>query len=557
MSAREQTRASIEPAIEQRLRRSDLARTQTKPSLSGRIKTSEQTSRQRRAEWGLILGIAALVAAVHLFTNSRYGFHPDELQFLSDARHLDWGFVPYPPLTPLLGRIGLGIFGVSVAGLRVFSVLAQAAVIVITGLMTYELGGKRLAQVAAVLSIALSAVPVIYSSQLQYSCFDFLWWALVSYFTVRLLKSENPRWWLAIGAVVGIGLETKYSIAFLVAGILGGAALSRARNSFRSRWFWGGVLLALVIFLPNLLWQARHDFISYRFLQSIHERDVDLGIAGGFLQKQFFFCVNPVAAPLWLAGLVSLLRSPRYRMLAWMYLIPLVLFLCSEGRSYYLAPAYPVLLSMGSVAAETWIADWGLTRKPRGHKKTAPVQRPKMRLAVLAFVVLFFAGLLLQGAWVYAVNVPFASSGGLRDYALQRNPDFLQEFGWNELVQTVARIRDSFPADKKASVGVLVRDYAEQGAMEILGPAYRLPPPISLVNSGWLRSYPAQPPTALIVLGFSPEDADVAFNGCQLAGHISNSERVRNEESKTPDIFVCGPPRLPWPVFWKEFQVFN
>lgn len=524
-------------------------------TLMDRTNSSEKSDGQERTGWGLLLGISAIVAVIHLLTNSRYGFHPDELQFLSDARHMDWGFVPYPPLTPLLGRIGLGIFGASVAGLRLFSVLAQAAVIVVTGLMAKELGGRRLAQLTGALCVALSSLPVIYGTQLQYSCFDFLWWVFISYFTIRLLRSENPRWWLAVGAVVGIGLETKYSIAFFVAGILGGVALSRARSFFKSGWFWGGIALALAIFLPNLLWLARHDFISYRFLQSVHERDVSVGSANAFLQKQFSFCVNPVAIPLWLTGLVSLLCSPRYRMLAWMYLIPFVLFYFAEGRSYYLAPAYPMLLAMGSVAAEAWIV--GVWRDPKasGRQKTTQTRSRGMRFAAVAIAGAFFIGLALYGASIYAINVPFQSTGRLKDYALKRNADFLQEFGWDEMVRTVAGIRDSLPAGQRA--GVLVDDYAEQGAIEILGPAYHLPPPISLVNSGWLRGYPAQPPTSLIVLGFSQQDADVAFIGCKLAGHISNSEGVKNEENKTPDIFVCGPPRLPWPIFWREFQVFD
>ncbi|MGO9336285.1 MAG: glycosyltransferase family 39 protein [Terracidiphilus sp.] len=522
-----------------------------------RMKNSEQFDGEKRAEWGLLLGISAIVATIHQLTNGRYGFHPDELQFLSDARHLDWGFVPYPPLTPLLGRIGLGMFGVSVAGVRLFSVLAQAAVIVVTGLMAYELGGGRLAQITGALCVALSSIPVIYGTQLQYSCFDFLWWVLISYFTIRLLRSENPRWWLAVGAAAGIGMETKYSVAFFGAGILCGAALTRARHFFKSGWFWCGIALALTIFLPNLLWLARHDFISYRFLEIIHERDLGVGNANGFLQNQFLFCVNVVAAPLWLAGLVCFLRSPRYRMLAWMYLIPLVLFLVAEGRSYYLAPAYPMLLAMGSVAAEAWFNGTWKVPKATGPQKTKQTKRLGMRFGALAVAVIFFTALALDGSWIYAINVPFQSRGRLKEYALKRNADFLQEFGWDEMVRTVAGIRDSLPASQKADVGILVDDYAEQGAIEILGAQYHLSPPISLVNSGWLRGYPALPPTSLIVLGFSQQDADVAFTACKLAGHINNSEGVRNEESKTPDIFLCGPPRLPWPVFWKEFQVFD
>ena len=104
---------------------------------------------------GVLLGIAAIEVVVHLLTNSRYGFHRDELQFLSDARHLDWGFVAYPPLTAFVEHISLGIFGLSMVGLRLFSVLAQALAIVVTGLMAWELGGGRLAQVTATVGVCL------------------------------------------------------------------------------------------------------------------------------------------------------------------------------------------------------------------------------------------------------------------------------------------------------------------------------------------------------------------------------------------------------------------
>jgi hypothetical protein len=492
-----------------------------------------------KAETLLLLAIAAIVTLIHLLTNGRYGFHRDELQFLSDARHLDWGFVAYPPLTPFLERIGLGIFGVSLVGLRLFSVLAQAAAIVVTGLMARELGGRRLAQVTAALAVALSPLPLFQGTEFQYSSFDYLWWVLIAYFTTRLLRTENPRWWLAIGAVVGVGLLTKYSIIFFIAGILGGVVLTRALRFLLSGWFWGGIALALLIFLPNFLWLVRHDFISYHFLQHIHTRDVGEGRAEGFLSGQFRICVNLFAAPLWLAGLAGLLRDRRYRMLAWMYLIPLALFFFGKGRGYYMAAAYPMLLAMGAAAGERWVA-------------SLP------RLGRRAVEGVFFAGLAVCGAYFCAVILPIQSSGPLRDFALQRNGDLREEIGWNEMVKTVAGIRDSLPAEQQASLGVLAGNYGEQGAIEILGPTYHLPLPISLTNSAWLRGYPAQPPSTLIVLGFSREAADRAFTSCRLAGHNGNSEGVENEESQDhPDIFVCGGPRLSWPEFRKNYQAFG
>src|ERR1035437_3186328 len=358
----------------------------------------------RRADLMCLLGIAAVVAILHLATNNRYGCHHDELQFLSDARHLDWGFVAYPPLTPFLERVGLSIFGLSMVGLRLFSVIAQAAVIVVSGLMARELGGQRLAQVATALAVALSPLPLFEGTEFQYSSFDFLWWVLIAYFIIRLLKTENPRWWIAIGAVVGLGLLTKYSIIFFIAGILGGVVLSRARQYLRSGWLWAGIGLALAMFLPNFIWLVHHNFISYQFLQHIHVRDVGEGRADGFLKDQFLLCVNLFAAPLWLAGLVVLLRDRRYRMLAWMYLLPLALFFFSKGRFYYVSPAYPMLLAMGAVAGERWVFSM-----PRWGRVTAEV--------------VFFSGLAVAGAFICALLVPLANSGPLRDFALKNNGD--------------------------------------------------------------------------------------------------------------------------------------
>jgi hypothetical protein len=505
----------------------------------GEPSSEEPIGEVRRTEWAILFSIAAAIALVHMATNGRYGFHRDELQFLSDARHLDWGFVAYPPMTPFLERIGLGIFGLSLVGLRLFSVIAQAAAIVVTGLMARELGGGRLAQGTAALAVALSPLPLFEGTEFQYSSFDYLWWVLIAYFTIRLLRTENPRWWMAIGAAVGLGLLTKYSIVFFIAGILGGVLLSRARRFFSNGWFWGGIILALLIFLPNFLWLAHHQFISYDFLQHIHARDVGEGRADGFLKGQFLVCANLFAAPLWLAGLVVLLRDRRYRMVAWMYLIPLALFFFAKGRDYYMAGAYPMLLAMGAAARERWVA-----HLPKLGRRTVNT--------------VFFAGLAAVGAYVCAVVVPLAPSGPLRDFALKRNGDLREEIGWPELVKTVASIRDSLPPDQQAGLGITVGNYGEAGAIEMLGPAYHLPPPISTTNSAWLRGYPTPPPTTLIVLGINREEADTIFTGCRLAGHNGNSEGVKNEESMYhPNIFVCGPPRLPWPELWKKHRDFG
>jgi 4-amino-4-deoxy-L-arabinose transferase-like glycosyltransferase len=491
------------------------------------------------ADLAILLAIAAAVALLHLFTNNRYGFHRDELQFLSDARHLDWGFVAYPPFTPFIERIGLSLFGLSMVGLRLFSVLAQSAAIVLAGLMARELGGGRLAQVTTAVAVALSALPLFQGTEFQYSSFDYLWWVLIAYLTIRLLKSDDPRWWLAIGTVIGIGLETKYTVLFLAVSLLIGLMLSPARRLLLSRWFVLGVALAIAIFLPNLLWQFRHNFISLRFLQYIHARDIRWGRGDRFWFKQFIVCANIYSTPLWIAGILLFLRSPRFRPVAWMFLLPAAFYTFTRAVFYYLAPTYPMLIAMGAVGFESW--------------------RARLRHGwAVALTIVLSAGIVSAGAYAIAIVVPLQANGPLRNFALAQNDALREEIGWNDLVRTVAQIRDSLPPDQQAHLGITTGNYGEYGAIDVLGRAYGLPEPIGTTNSEWLRGYPTPQPTTLIVLGLGEQEANSLFTGCRWAGHDGNSEGVRNEESVDhPDIFVCGPPRLPWPQLWQEHKDFG
>ena len=282
------------------------------------------------SDMALLLSIALVRLVIQTITNTHYGWHRDELAFLDEARHLAWGYVAYPPLTPFVGRIGLLLFGLSMPGVRFFAVLAHAVAIVLTGLMVKELGGRRFAQGSAALAVALSPASLGEANLFQYVSFDYLWWVLLAYLIIRLLKSEDPRWWLGIGTVIGLGAMTKYTIAFYLIGIAAGLLLTRSRRLILSRrrlsspWLWAGAAAAVLICLPNLVWQAQHGFISLRFLTSIHERDVAIGRASGFLGDQFLLLLNPLTIALALVGLYFFLFSPagqRYRMIGWMYVV--------------------------------------------------------------------------------------------------------------------------------------------------------------------------------------------------------------------------------------------
>ena len=493
----------------------------------------------RSGDLAILLAIALATVIAHVLTAGRYGFHRDELATLDDARHLAWGYVAYPPVTPLFGRLSLILFGTSLRGFRFFAALAEAVAVVLTGLMARELGGRRGAQLVA----AVAAVPFCLAggALMQYVSFDYLCWVLAAYFMLRMLKSGDPRWWLAIGAAIGLGMMAKYTMGFFVIGIVAAVLLTGARQYLKSKWLWYGVALSILIFLPNLIWQIQHHFISLDFLQHIHARDVRIGRTKNFLPDQIklTLCGLPIA----LAGLYFYLLSPqgkRYRALGWMYLVPLALFVIAKGRGYYLGAAYPMLYAAGSVWGEQWLASW---------------QR-SWRFAARALV---WVALVADIGLSAVITLPMAPvNSATWNFASKINGDLREEIGWPELVETVAKIRNSLSPEDRAHLGVIGTNYGEAGAINLYGPAYSLPTAISGINSFWQRGYGDPPPETLIIMGESRGFVERHFTGCYLAAHTWNRYGVLNEETEDhPDIFVCHAPRTTWPDFWNDFRYYG
>jgi 4-amino-4-deoxy-L-arabinose transferase-like glycosyltransferase len=487
----------------------------------------------------VLVYLALSTVLIHVITGGRYGFQRDELATLDDARHLAWGYVAYPPVTPFFGRLSLLLFGTSLAGFRFFAALAQAAALVLTVLMARELGGTRWAQVVA----AAAGLPFCLGggALMQYVSFDYLFWVLTAYFVLRLLKSEDPRWWIAIGTSIGLGMLTKYTIAFFVAGLAAGMLLTPARRLLASKWLWFGIAAAVLIFLPNFIWQTQNGFVSLDFLRNIHARDLRIGRARYFLPDQLKLTL--LAFPLWLTGLYFYFFSPagrRFRALGWMYVVPLLLFVLARGRGYYLGAAYPMLYAAGAVWSEAWLASLGPQR--------ARAWRAAVSTALVMDMVI-----------AAAITLPIAPvNSNWWKTAVKLNEDFPEEIGWPELVETVAKIRDSLPAEDRAQLGILGTNYGEAGAINLYGPRYGLPTALSGVNSFWQRGYGDPPPETLIVIGLTRGFLETKFAACEVAGRTWNRYGVGNEETlRHPDIFVCRHLRESWPEFWKSFRYFG
>ncbi len=495
-----------------------------------------------RTDAGVLILLAVLFVVLHAATSAPYGFHRDELATLDDARHLEWGFVAYPPLTPAVGRLELSLFGISTLGVRLLPILALALAVVLSGLMARELGGPRRSQVLTALSVAIIPIVTIQTAVLQYVSFDYLWGVLLTYLLVRLLNTEDPCWWLPIGAVIGLGMMTKYTMAFFAVGLVGGVLLTKARRHLLSPWLWAGVAVSLLIFLPNLIWQIQHNFISLDFLRHIHARDVGQGRTRGFLPEQLLVCVKVELAPLVFMGLWFYFteRGRKYRLLGWMFTVTLLLFVVAQARSYYLGPLYPVVLAAGCVMWERWVAassrTWGVV-----------IQGVTWFLVALGAVTSF------------ALFTPVAPiNSALWNTTGKIQDNFKEEVGWTDLVATVARVYSSIPTNDRAGTGIIAGNYGEAGAINLLGPQYGLPSAISGTNSAWYRSYPKNEPQTLIAIGLDDDFLKEHFDRCELVAHNTNSYGVINEESHYhPDIYLCHRLLQPWPEFWTHFRWFG
>jgi Dolichyl-phosphate-mannose-protein mannosyltransferase len=519
-----------------------------------------------------VVAIAMGTVVLHLATGWRYGFDRDELMALDDARHLAWGYVQYPPMLPFFARIALLLFGTSLVGFRFFAAVVQAGALVFTGLMAREIAGGISEQAnpntassgqqnglsisdRAALLATLAGVPFCLGggALMQYISFDYFCWVLVAYCMVRLLKSDDARWWLAVGAAIGLGLMAKYTMGFLFMGVAAGALLTSARKYLRSGWLWAGALSAVAITLPNLWWQWKRHFIALEFLRFIHARDMRVGLTDWFVPSQLELTM--LAFPLAIAGLWFCFfseRGERYRALGWMYLVPLVLFVIMRGRNYYLAPAYPMLYASGSV----WLAErLNFADSEHSVARTSSIFRNWASLATRALWI----ALLLDVGAAAAVSLPIAPvNSRWWNLAIKVDGVFPEEIGWPEFVETVAGVRDRLPLEDQHHVAILAGNYGELGALNLYGERYGLPQAISGENSSWERGYGRAGADTVIVTGYQREFLQQHFASCELAAHYWNRYAVNNEEStEDPDIFVCRGRKESWRDFWPLLRKFG
>ena len=481
----------------------------------------------------IVLAMAAALLVIHCIFNNRYDFFRDEFNYLACARHLGWGYVDQPPLIPWLARLSLGTLGDSLRAIRFLPALFMSLTVVLTAQIAGELGGRAFALICAAAATIASPVYLNDGSMLTTNCLEPLLWTGCAYFAILAAKHDQPRYWLWFGIVAGIGMQEKYSIAVFGFAVVVGLLLTEQRRVLFHKWIWLGGFAAFLIFLPNLLWNIHYHFPFVELMRNIKAegRDVALSPLEYFLQQCLL--MQPIVAPLWIAGVVALFfwRAFRpYRFLGWAYLVSLALFIVLHGKNYYLAPIYPMLIAAGSVPFER------------------ALDHPRLRWLKPVSVILILAG----GAWIapvvmpvlpvdkylaYQEKLPFKvprSEHSHRAAALPQH--YADQFGWHEIVSEVAVAWNRIPPAERADCGIFAQDYGAAGAIDWYGPAYGLPPSLSGHQTWFLWGPRGYSGNCLIVLDDNREKLASMYRQVEPVGNSPDNPYALE---KNIPVFIC------------------
>ena len=288
--------------------------------------------------------VVGVLAVGLLALSSTYGPHRDELYFVAAGHHLAWGYADQPSLTPLLAGLADTIAPSSLVVLRTPAVLAVVALVLLSVQAARLLGAGRAGQVLTAVTVGFSALVVGFGHLLETATLDMVFWTAILVVVAQALVDDRPRLWLLAGLLAGIGLNNKHTVAFCLLGVVVGVALVReTRPVLRTRWPWLGGLVALALWIPNLVWQAQHEWPVFALSADIAD---EYGGVGGRLELvlQALVMFSPLITVVWVVGLVQLLRRPdwaRVRPLAVAFLVVLLVFLVTGGKGYYLGGLIP------------------------------------------------------------------------------------------------------------------------------------------------------------------------------------------------------------------------
>jgi hypothetical protein len=503
--------------------------------LSNEVAPSETSGGGRKEGLPIwVFVVAAIYFLLHMLTASRYGYFRDAMYYLACSEHLDWGYVDQPPLIALIAWVARHTLGTSLRALIFWPALAGTARIFLTAAFARELGAKRFGiSLAAVLG-AVPAVWYVNDHQFAMNAFEPLFVTGCAFVILRMIKTGNLKLWLAFGAISGLGLENKYSMAVFAFALLAGLLLTKERKLLFTPWLFAGGAVALLIFLPNLLWNIQHHWPFAELMHNIRESGRDVVLSPLAFIGQQILIVTPASFPLWFGGLLYYFLGKEmksYRVFGWAFTITIGFFLVSHGKNYYSAPAYTLVMAAGGVAAERWVmgAFFGARRTLRVAMQALCIGFPVVGKILLLPVVL--PVLPVETYLKYQTHLPFAvprSEHGHMGAALPQH--YADEFGWEEMVAATARVYHSLTPEEQAKTAIFANNYGEAAAIDLFGPKYGLPKAISGHQNYFLWGTRGYTGEIVIVLGSEdPENDRKFFASVQEAAQLDSPYAIPSE----------------------------
>jgi hypothetical protein len=493
-----------------------------------------------------VFGAVALV--LHVVTARGYGWFRDELYYVACGEHLAFGYVDHPPFVALVARLVRLFPSDSPVPLRVVAAVVGALTVAITGSIAVRLGGGRFA--AALASLCALVAPLFLSIDGFFSMnvFDLFFCALASLLAATILvEGATTTRFVWLGVVIGVGLENKLTIGFLAAGLVVGMVTSEARSMAKSRGPWIAMVIAIALFSPNLVWQAKTGFMTLEFMNHARLTKNAVLTPLAFLGEQALQ-MHPMTLPVWLAGLVALLASKKLRVarpLGVMYLVVLLAFMTQRGKAYYVGVAYAPLFAAGAVWIESVVA--------------SSIAR------VAGMVVLGLAGaataplvvtLLSPDAVVrYQRAIGKEPGNAERGESAALEQRFADQFGWDTLVLAVAEARDRLTPDERSRFGIFGRNYGEAAAVDVLGARHGLPHAMSGHNNYWLWGPKGDEHGPILVIGGRIEDH---LERCGSVEPLAErTERFAMPNERHLVIFACRDPKSPLHAMWPSLRHFD
>ncbi|HEX4075134.1 MAG TPA: glycosyltransferase family 39 protein [Candidatus Acidoferrales bacterium] len=498
----------------------------------------------------ILAGLAVVKLIAQFAGVTRYGFFRDELYYMACGQHLAWGYVDQPPLIALVAWFERHVFGSSLLSARLLPILAGAAVVFLTGILAREFGARRYGQFLAASAILWAPAYFAFDSFLSMNAFEPLFWLLCACIVARIAKGASPKWWLAFGAVAGIGIENKHSMLLFGFALVAGLILAGQARLLLSKWIWIGGAIALALFLPNLLWEARHGWPQIEVVRNAQlYKNIPISPLR-FLADQILF-LSPIALPVWTGGLAWLLFSAKgrpFRVFGFAYLIVVAVFIVLDGKSYYVLPAYPMLMAAGGAAIEDLVE-----AKPWRWLRTA---LPALLIVAGLVALPFGVPVLPVDAFLrYSHVFPYANSVKTeRDAVGVELPQLYADmFGWENIADGVSQVYHDLPVADRAGCAILAGNYGEAGAIDYYGPALGLPRAISGHNSYFDWGPRAYTGSCVIIFGERSAEFTQYFRDVQLAATITNAHTMPIESSI--NVYVCRQPIAPLSVLWPHFKM--